>query len=38
MYPFDEASITKIERLNLDIIKIASVSALDFNLHEKYQK
>lgn len=36
--PFDEVSVTKIERLNLDIIKIASVSALDFNLHERVIK
>jgi sialic acid synthase SpsE/mannose-6-phosphate isomerase-like protein (cupin superfamily) len=33
--PFDENSITKIEKLNFDYLKIASVSALDFSLHER---
>ncbi len=33
--PFDEASVDKIEKFKFDIIKIASVSATDFNLHER---
>ncbi len=33
--PFDESSVDKIEKFGFDIIKIASVSALDFNLHER---
>ncbi len=33
--PFDEGSISKIEEFGFDILKIASVSALDFNLHER---
>ena len=33
--PFDEKSVDKIEKFNFDFIKIASVSALDFNLHER---
>lgn len=36
--PFDEASIEKIEKLKFDIIKVASVSALDFNLHQRLVK
>tara|TARA_B100001057_G_scaffold501298_1_gene623465 strand:+ start:5931 stop:7478 length:1548 start_codon:yes stop_codon:yes gene_type:complete len=36
--PFDEQSVDKIEKLKFDIIKIASVSALDFNLHERVIK
>ena len=33
--PFDEASVDKIEKFKFDIIKIASVSSTDFNLHER---
>ena len=36
--PFDEASIEKIEKLGFDYLKIASVSSLDFNLHERAAK
>ena len=36
--PFDENSVNKIEKLKFDIIKIASVSATDFNLHERVIK
>lgn len=36
--PFDESSVSKIEKFKFDIIKIASVSALDFNLHERVIK
>ena len=36
--PFDEKSVTKIEKIGFDILKIASVSALDFNLHERVVK
>ena len=36
--PFDEKSVDKIERFGFDFIKIASVSALDFNLHERVVK
>ncbi len=36
--PFDEKSVDKIEKFKFDIIKIASVSALDFNLHERVIK
>ena len=36
--PFDEKSVDKIEKFNFDFIKIASVSALDFNLHERVVK
>ncbi len=36
--PFDEASISKIEKFKFDYLKIASVSALDFNLHERAVK
>lgn len=36
--PFDEQSVEKIEKFKFDIIKIASVSALDFNLHERVIK
>jgi len=36
--PFDEASVDKIEKNNFDIIKVASVSSLDFNLHERLVK
>ncbi len=36
--PFDEASVNKIENFKFDIIKIASVSSLDFNLHERVVK
>ena len=33
--PFDENSIGNIEKLKFDYLKIASVSALDFNIHER---
>ncbi len=33
--PFDEKSIDKIEKFKFDILKIASVSSLDFNLLER---
>lgn len=33
--PFDENSIQNIEKLKFDYLKIASVSALDFNIHER---
>ena len=33
--PFDEKSIDSIEKLKFDYLKIASVSALDFSLHER---
>ncbi len=33
--PFDEKSIDAIEDLKFDFLKIASVSALDFSLHER---
>jgi len=36
--PFDEASVTKIEKFKFDFIKVASVSALDFNIHERVVK
>lgn len=36
--PFDEKSVSKIEKFKFDFIKIASVSALDFNLHERVIK
>ena len=36
--PFDEHSVGKIENFKFDYIKIASVSALDFNLHERVIK
>ena len=36
--PFDEVSVDKIEELKFDYLKIASVSALDFNLHERAVK
>ena len=36
--PFDEKSVDLIEKMKFDFIKIASVSSLDFNLLEKYQK
>jgi sialic acid synthase SpsE/D-lyxose ketol-isomerase len=36
--PFDEKSIEVIEKLKFDFLKIASVSALDFNLHERAVK
>lgn len=36
--PFDEKSVDKIEKFKFDFIKIASVSALDFNLHERVIK
>ncbi len=36
--PFDENSVSKIEKMKFDIIKIASVSATDFNLHERAVK
>ena len=36
--PFDEKSVTKIEKFGFDILKIASASALDFNLHERVVK
>lgn len=36
--PFDELSVDKIEKFKFDYIKIASVSALDFNLHERVIK
>ena len=36
--PFDEKSVGKIEKFKFDFIKIASVSALDFNLHERVVK
>jgi N-acetylneuraminate synthase len=36
--PFDEASVDKIEKMKFNFIKIASVSALDFNLHERVVK
>ena len=36
--PFDERSVDKIEKMKFDFIKIASVSALDFNLHERVIK
>lgn len=36
--PFDEKSVDKIEKFNFDFIKIASVSSLDFNLHERVVK
>jgi len=36
--PFDEDSVGKIEKLRFDYIKIASVSSLDFNLHERVIK
>ena len=36
--PFDETSVTKIENMKFDFIKIASASSLDFNLHERVIK
>ena len=36
--PFDENSVDNIEKLKFDILKIASVSALDFNLHSRVVK
>lgn len=33
--PFDEDSVDLIEKMNFDIIKIASVSSLDFNLLDR---
>ena len=36
--PFDEASISKIEKFGFDYLKIASVSSLDFSLHERAVK
>lgn len=36
--PFDERSVDKIEKFKFDYIKIASVAALDFNLHERVVK
>ena len=33
--PFDEKSIEAVEKLKFDYLKIASVSALDFSLHER---
>ena len=36
--PFDEKSVDKIEKFKFDYVKIASVSALDFNLHERVIK
>lgn len=33
--PFDEKSVDKIEKFGFDYLKVASVSALDFNLHER---
>ena len=36
--PFDEKSVDKIEKFKFDYIKVASVSALDFNLHERIIK
>ena len=36
--PFDENSVDIIEKFKFDYIKIASVSALDFNLHERVAK
>lgn len=36
--PFDEASVSKIEKFKFDFIKVASVSALDFNIHERVVK
>ena len=36
--PFDEESVSKIESFKFDYIKIASVSSLDFNLHERVVK
>ena len=33
--PFDEDSVDLIEKMNFDILKIASVSSLDFNLLER---
>ena len=36
--PFDEKSVEKIEKFKFDYIKVASVSALDFNLHERIVK
>lgn len=36
--PFDESSISKIEKFGFDILKIASVSAQDFSLHERASK
>ena len=36
--PFDEDSVTLIEKMRFDIIKIASVSSLDFNLLERVSK
>ncbi len=36
--PFDEDSVDLIEKMSFDIIKIASVSSLDFNLLERVSK
>lgn len=36
--PFDEDSVDLIEKMNFDILKIASVSSLDFNLLERVAK
>ena len=36
--PFDEDSVDLIEKMKFDIIKIASVSSLDFNLLERVTK
>ena len=36
--PFDEASVDLIETMKFDIIKIASVSSLDFNLLERVSR
>ena len=33
--PFDEDSVDLVEKMNFDILKIASVSSLDFNLLER---
>lgn len=36
--PFDEDSVSLIEKMKFDIIKIASVSSMDFNLLERVTK
>ena len=36
--PFDEISIEKIKKMKFDILKIASVSSLDWNLLETASK
>ena len=33
--PFDERSVDHIEKMGFDFLKIASVSAMDFNIHER---